>query len=152
MLIAKLLHVLSTVLWVGGMFFAHQCLRPAVLAQLDQPPLRLKLWNAVFGRFFPWVWVSVILLLVTGQWMVLQMGGMAGLPVHLHVMTGIGYVMAAIFAYIYFVPYGRLRRAVAEEDWPAGKAALDRIRGLVGTNLVLGVVNVCLVFLLPLLG
>jgi uncharacterized membrane protein len=152
MLIANLLHVLATIVWVGGMFFAHQCLRPAVLAQLDQPPLRLKLWNAVFGRFFPWVWVSVLVLLGTGQWMVVQMGGMAGVAMQVHVMVAIGYLMAAIFAYIYFVPYARLRRAVATEDWPAGKAALDRIRVLVGTNLALGLVNVSLVFLMPLLG
>lgn len=151
MLIAKLLHVLSTIIWVGGMFFAHQCLRPVVVAQLE-PPQRLRLWNGVFGRFFPWVWGAVLILLASGQWLVIQMGGMAHLPVHLHVMTGIGYLMAAIFFYIFVVPYGRLRRAVDAEDWPAGKTALDRIRVLVGANLVLGLVNVCVVFLLPLLG
>jgi len=48
-----LLHVLASVIWVGGMFFAHQCLRPAAIATLD-PPQRLALWRAVFGRFFPW--------------------------------------------------------------------------------------------------
>ncbi|NTV95532.1 MAG: hypothetical protein HGA75_08965, partial [Thiobacillus sp.] len=41
-------HVLATVVWVGGMFFAHQCLRPVVLAQLE-PPQRLRLWDGVFG-------------------------------------------------------------------------------------------------------
>jgi len=52
-----LVHVLATVVWVGGMFFAHQCLRPVVRAQLEGPQ-RLRLWNGVFGRFFPWVWLS----------------------------------------------------------------------------------------------
>ena len=46
-----LLHVVSAVLWVGGMFFAHVCLRPIVVGQLE-PPQRLKLWVGVFGRFF----------------------------------------------------------------------------------------------------
>ena len=143
-----LVHVLATVIWVGGMFFAHQCLRPVVLAQLEGPQ-RLRLWNGVFGRFFPWVWASVVLLLGSGHLLIQQFGGFNGLPVHVHVMTGIGYLMAVIFAFIYFVPYARLRRAVAGEDWKAGAAAQDLIRRLVGTNLVLGLANVALVFVLP---
>lgn len=145
-----LLHVLATVIWVGGMFFAHQCLRPVAAAQLE-PPQRLALWNAVFGRFFPWVWVAVIVLLASGHGIVVQMGGMAGLPVHIHVMLGIGYLMAGIFVYIYLAPYARLRQAVAAQDWKAGAAALARIRMLVGTNLSLGLLNIALVFVLPLI-
>lgn len=145
-----LLHVLSTVVWVGGMFFAHLCLRPVATRQLD-PPRRLALWNGVFGRFFPWVWASVILLLATGHGIIGQMGGLAGLPVHIHVMLGLGYLMAVIFVYIYFVPFSRLRQAVSDQAWEAGAAALNRIRILVGTNLALGLVNITLIFLLPLL-
>jgi uncharacterized membrane protein len=146
----NLLHILATVVWVGGMFFAHMCLRPVVMAQLE-PPQRLHLWNGVFGRFFPWVWLSIVILIVTGQWLVIAMGGMAAVPFPIHVMVGIGYLMSVIFAFIYFLPYARLRRAVAAEDWPAGGQALGLIRRLVGTNLVLGLSNVVLVFLLPLL-
>lgn len=149
MLIANLLHILATVVWVGGMFFAHNCLRPVVLAQLE-PPQRLKLWNGVFGRFFPWVWASIALLVGSGQAIVIGMGGMAAVPVHIHVMVGIGYLMALIFAFIFFAPYARLKTAVAAQDWPAGGQALNLIRKLVMTNLVLGLSNVVLVFLLPL--
>ena len=39
---------------------------------------------------------------------------------------------------------------MAAQDWPAGGQAQNRIRQLVGTNLVLGLLNVALVFLLPL--
>jgi uncharacterized membrane protein len=147
--ILTLLHLFATIVWVGGMFFAHQCLRPAVLATLEQPPLRLALWRAVFGRFFPWVWASVIVLLVTGQVLIVNMGGMGGVPVQIHVMAGIGYLMAAIYAFIFFVPYAALKKGVATQDWPAAGAALNRIRVLVGTNLVLGIVNVAAIFLLP---
>ena len=145
-----LLHVLSTVIWVGGMFFAYLCLRPVAATQLE-PPQRLALWNGVFGRFFPWVWLSVILLLVTGHGIIEQMGGMAGLPVHIHVMLGVGYVMVAIFVYLFFVPYPRLRQAVAGQDWKSGGMALNRIRILVGTNLALGLANITLIFMLPFL-
>ncbi len=143
-----LLHVLASVVWIGGMFFAHLCLRPAALATLE-PPQRLPLWQAVFGRFFPWVWVAVIALLLSGQAMTLMMGGMAHLPPHLHAMVGIGYLMAGIYAYLYFVPYTALKMAVATQSWPAAGAALNRIRLLVGINLSLGLLNIALVYLMP---
>jgi len=146
-----LVHVLATVVWVGGMFFAHQCLRPVVLAQLEGPQ-RLRLWNGVFGRFFPWVWLCVVLLLASGHGLIQVFGGFKAVPLHVHVMTGIGYLMAVIFAFIYVVPFARLRHAVAAEDWKTGAAAQDLIRRLVGTNLVLGLANVALVFVLPVIG
>ncbi|MDD3530881.1 MAG: CopD family protein [Gallionellaceae bacterium] len=142
-----LVHVLATVVWVGGMFFAHQCLRPVALAQLE-PPARLRLWHGVFGRFFPWVWAAVLLLVLSGQGLAALMGGMAAVPLHVHVMAGLGYLMAAIYLYLYFVPYAGLRRAVAAEDWPAAGAVLNRIRMLVGSNLALGLFNIVLVFVL----
>lgn len=150
MQILILLHILATVVWVGGMFFAHLCLRPVVLAQLE-PPQRLRLWNGVFGRFFPWVWLSVALLIGTGQALVIFMGGMAAVAYPIHIMVAIGYLMTVIFAFIYFVPYARLRKAVEAQDWPAGGQALNRIRQLVVTNLILGLSNVALVFVLPAL-
>lgn len=146
-----LAHVLATVVWVGGMFFAHQCLRPVAMAQL-QPPQRLSLWNGVFGRFFPWVWTALLILIASGQFLALKLGGMAAVGIHVHVMAGIGYVMAGIFAYLYFKPYQALRRAVAAADWAAGGAAMNGIRVLVGTNLSLGLANIILVFLLPALA
>ncbi len=145
-----LLHVLATVVWVGGMFFAHQVLRPVAADQLE-PPARLRLWAGVFGRFFPWVWAAVVLLLVTGQAIVAQVGGYGVVPKHVHVMAGIGYLMAAIFVYLYFVPYRRFVRAVQAEAWPTAGEGLAVIRRLVGTNLTLGLLNIALVFVLPVM-
>lgn len=146
-----LLHVLATVVWVGGMFFAHMVLRPVAMARLE-PPQRLGFWVDIFGRFFPWVWVSVIGLLISGQVMIFQMGGMGAVGVHVHGMVAIGYLMTAIYFYLYFVPYRRLLAAVAAQDWKAGGAAQNRIRQLVMTNLALGLLNVALVFVLPALA
>jgi uncharacterized membrane protein len=145
-----LLHVLATVVWVGGMFFAHFVLRPIAVVQLP-PPQRLPFWVGIFGRFFPWVWASIAGLLLSGQALIVQMGGMAAVAMPVHVMVTIGYVMAGIFAWLYFVPYARLKQAVAAQDWPAGAAAQDRIRRLVATNLSLGLLNIALVFVLPAL-
>ena len=55
--LALTLHILGAVVWVGGMFAAYVCLRPAAGAL--EPPQRLTLWRGFFAKFFPWVWVSV---------------------------------------------------------------------------------------------
>lgn len=138
MTIALFLHVLSDVVWIGGMFLAYMAVRPAA-AEVLEPPQRLKLWAGIFGRFFPWVWTAVGLLLATGFYM---MGVMGSAPGYVIVMAVIGIVMSAIFMHIFFAPYARLKRAVAAQDWKAGGAALNQIRMLVATNLVLGIVNI----------
>ncbi len=142
MTVAITLHVLSTVVWVGGMFFAYVCLRPVAAASLE-PPARLRLWAGVFGLFFPWVWAAVLLLLVTGYWMLFAVfGGFGVVGLHVHLMQAIGILMMLLFGHVFFAPYRRLRAAVAKEDWAAGGAALGQIRKLVGVNLILGLIVV----------
>lgn len=142
MTIAITLHLLAAVIWVGGMFFAHQVLRPVAAAQLE-PPMRQPLWVGVFNRFFPWVWVAVITLLVTGYWMLFGVfGGMARVGLHVHIMHALGLLMFAIYLYIYFMPFKRLKQAVAEQNWPQGKGYIDRIRDMVGINMILGLITI----------
>ena len=143
MTIALFLHVIFDVIWVGGMFLAYMAVRPAA-AEVLEPPLRLRLWTGIFRRFFPWVWAAVIVILGSGFAMI---GQMASVPLYVIVMTVIGIVMSMIFMHIYFAPFTRLKRAVAAEDWKSGGAALNQIRILVGTNLVLGLVNIAVAVL-----
>lgn len=134
------LHLLAAVVWVGGMFFAYMALRPAAATVL-QPPQRLPLWTRTFQRFFPWVWAAVVFLPATGYAMVFSVfGGMGRVGLHVHLMQGLGWLMILLFMHLYFAPFQRMKRAVAAEDWPAGGAQLARIRRIVGTNLVLGLV------------
>ena len=138
MSIAITLHLLAVVIWVGGMFFAYMALRP-VAATLLEPPLRMPLWSQTFARFFPWVWASVILLPVTGYWMILNVfGGFGGLALYIHIMQGVGILMTLIFLHVYFAPYPRLKRAVAAGDFAAASKQLATIRKLIGLNLILG--------------
>jgi len=142
MSIAITLHLLAAVIWVGGMFFAHQALRP-VAAALLEPPLRLPLWANTFDRFFPWVWLAVVLLPATGFWMVFAvLGGMGQVGWHIHVMIGLGTLMIALFLYVFFVPFRHLKRAVAAQDFAEGARQLARIRHTVGVNLILGLIVV----------
>jgi len=138
------LHVLAVVIWVGGMFFAHQCLRPVAASQLE-PPVRLTLWVGVFGRFFPFVWLAIILLPLTGYLMIFNLfNGMGNAPLYVHLMNGLGTVMILIYLHVFFSPYRKLKRAVAAEDWPAGGKSLAQIRMLVGINTILGVIVIAI--------
>ena len=145
--ILKTLHVLSLIVWVGGMVFAHFFLRPA-LASLDSL-LRLRLMHDVLGRFFKAVLVASLLILVSGLWMlgrvakqVVQSGGNFQMPLSWTLMTVIGIVMVAVFMHIRFALYPRLGRAVEASDGPAGGAAMAQIRRWVLINLGLGVLTV----------
>jgi uncharacterized membrane protein len=134
----KAIHVLSAVVWVGGMFFAYLILRPS-LAVLE-PPQRIALHAQVFRRFFIVVWHAMPLIVLTGFAMLFgYYGGMAGVGWPVHVMLLLGLIMAAVFVAIFFGPYRRFRGA---EDSAVKAASVDAIRKLIGVNLVLGAVTV----------
>lgn len=144
MAILVLLHVLAVVVWVGGMFFAYTALRPAAVETLA-PPARLTLWVSVFKRFFFGVWISVAIVLATGLIMLFKyFGGMAGAPMYVHAMLGLGLLMMAIYAHVYFAPFKKLRKAVDAQEWPAGGKALTQIRWLVFTNTGLGFLTIAI--------
>jgi len=142
MTLAIAIHVLSAVIWVGGMFFAYNCLRP-VAGKLLDPPQRLPLWVHVFGKFFPYVWIAIIALPLTGYWIMFKMfGGFAGAPLYIHLMNGLGSLMILIFLHVFFAPYRRLKQAVTEQNWPAGGKSLAQIRILIAINMSIGLIVV----------
>jgi uncharacterized membrane protein len=129
------LHLASAFVWVGGMFFAYFCLRPAA-AQLLQPPERLPLWVATFERFFVFTAVAVAFVLLSGFTMLAQ-AGFHTAPRGWHIMMALGIVMAGIFAYVYAGLFPKLRQQCAASAWPAAGALLNSIRQWVAVNLVL---------------
>ncbi len=133
------LHLLSAVIWVGGMIFAHSSLRPSAV-QVLEPPLRLELWVQVFRRFFVLVWLSIVIILATGYWMLFNyFGGFAGAGLHIHIMHGAGLLMVVIYLHVFFAPYRRLRQAVIIQDYPLAGAQLNQIRKMIGINILLGI-------------
>jgi len=139
MILFKLLHILSVIVWVGGMFFAYMVLRPSAVEVLE-PPLRLRLWVAVFTRFFVWVWIAVALILLSGLYMMHLYGGHT--PIYVHIMLTLGVAMMAIYAHVYFAYYRKLCVHVQAERWPDAGALLGKIRTLVGINVILGILTV----------
>ncbi|MBB2495164.1 CopD family protein [Aquipseudomonas ullengensis] len=144
------LHVLAALIWVGGMFFAWMILRPAAVATLEAPA-RLTLWADVFRRFFQWVWACVLLLPISGMAMLhLRFAGFETAPRYVHIMIGLFIVMLALFLRVQFLVLPELRRAIASQDWPAGGAALGKIRKLVGFNLLIGLTLVAVAAIRPM--
>ena len=149
----KLVHVLSIIVWVGGMVFAHFFLRPA--AQSLEPPQRVRLMHDVLQRFFAAVTAAVVLVLGSGLWMIgrvaketVQAGLSFNMPLDWTIMATLGIVMMGIFGHIRFALFKRLSKAVAAQDWPAGGAALASIRTWVSVNLAIGVVIIVITLLM----
>lgn len=139
--LALTFHILGAVVWVGGMFAAYICLRPA--AGSLEGPQRLQLWRGFFAKFFSWVWVSVILLLGSGYWMMLTtFGGFKGAPLYINLMQALGLIMVALFVWLFHGPWLKLKRAVDAKDWPAAAPYLNRIRQIILINLPLGLIVV----------
>ena len=139
--IALIVHILSAVVWVGGMFFALIVLRPATAAL--EPGARLGLWLRVFERFFAWVFAAIVLLLASGYAMIFGVyAGFRGIGLHVHVMQAIGIIMMLLFFHLYFAPWRRFRAAVGRQDYPAAAGQLNQIRVIVAINLILGVITI----------
>jgi uncharacterized membrane protein len=141
------LHLLAATVWIGGMAVMHFAVRPAAVQTLE-PPQRLPFMAAALGRFFAWVSVAVLVLLVSGLWMMLHSGGFAAAHWSVHAMFAIGLVMMAVYGHIRFALFVRLQRALAVREMPQAAAALNAIRQRVALNLALGT----LVFVLAVVG
>ena len=140
--VALAVHTLGAVVWVGGMFAIYVCLRPA-LSTLNEPPQRLRLMRAMLQKFFPWVWIAILLLLASGYWMVFKtFGGFAGAGAHIHLMQIIGWLMIALFAWLFHGPWLAFKRGVEAEQWSNASAKLNRIRQIIAVNLPLGLLVV----------
>jgi uncharacterized membrane protein len=142
MTIFKLIHFLAALIWVGGMFFAYVVLRPAAVEVLE-PPQRLRLWDAVFRRFFNWVWGAVATLLVSGLYMIYLYGGIAHVARHIHIMLILGLAMMVIYGYVFFSCYVPFSLHVAKQRWKEAGEMLGKIRKLIAINLTLGLLTVC---------
>jgi len=141
----KALHVLFAVAWVGGMFFMLVVLRPAILGLNPElePPRRLAVFAAVLRRFFIVVWHAVVIVLVSGYWMMLRgFGGMGAAPGYVHLMHLLGLVMAVLFIFMYFRYYRGFKAEQAAGNAPAAAALLENIRRVVLINLLLGVATI----------
>src|SRR5258707_13495895 len=123
--VAVALHIFGVVVWVGRIFPIYVCLRPA-LGTLE-PPQRLRLMRVTFQKFFPWVWLAILLLLASGYWMVFTtFGGFAGAGLYIHLMQMIGWLMIGLFFRLFHAPGLASQRASEAADLPGARPRLHR--------------------------
>ena len=142
----KFLHVLSAIVWLGGVSFMLFALRPAA-GQLLTPSLRFPFIVLTLDRFFKLVWAAIALLLLTGFARLLVVG-MKHAPIGWHIMMGIGLVMFALFGHLYFGPFRRLKLAVQASDWPVAGRRVGQIATLAQVILGLGTLAIAAVVFL----
>jgi uncharacterized membrane protein len=117
-------------------------LRPAAVEILE-PPQRLRLWDAVFRRFFIWVWGAVATLMISGLYLVYLYGGIAHAARYIHIMLAVGLAMMVIYGYVFFACYVPFNLHVAKQRWKEAGQMLGKIRKLIAVNLALGLLTVC---------
>lgn len=145
--ILKTAHLLSVILWIGGMMYARYFLGPAA-AKLDSQT-RACLMRDTLGRFFRVVSYALAITLVSGLWMtgrVAKMAIVAGtsfsLPITWAAMMGLGFIMAGFFVLIRYSLYTRLVRQVEASDWQGAEQSLLTLRNWLGANLAIGLLIV----------
>lgn len=135
------LHILSAIVWVGGMFFAYVILRPSVGPM--EPPARLALWNRVFARFLPWVGLSIVLLLLSGYGIIFgYYPSWTSTPHYIFLMQATGLIMMLLYLHLIFGPWRRFGPAVGEGAFANAAIELGKIRHIIAVNLALGLVTV----------
>jgi uncharacterized membrane protein len=57
-------------------------------------------------------------------------------------MQAIGWVMIALFVWLFHGPWLAFKRAADAQEWPAAAASLNRIRQIIMVNMPLGLIVV----------
>lgn len=140
--LATAVHTLFATIWVGGMFFAYVCLRPAI-GGLDAKT-RTTLWANVLHRFFGYVFLAAAVLLASGLHMIRTLGGMKAVGLHVHLMLGLGLVMMLLALHVWFAPLKRLKQAVIAGDAQEAGRRIGQIRLFVAINLSLGLLVIAI--------
>lgn len=124
------LHILSAAVWIGGMIYSIFFLRPS-LKEIGQDEQRRKLLHSVFSKFFPAVWLSIILLFLTG--MGLWHGYRKDFSENplFHAKLFVFALMVLVFAYLYFFLFKRGR--------------ISQIPNLIAVNLFLGLLVLAII-------
>jgi len=125
------LHVLSAVVWVGGMIAIRVAVHPS-LQGIDDPKLKLSRTLQIVGRLFNLVIPFIVILIVTATLMAVGLG-FKGTALYwlVHVKEVIWTVMTINFIYMY------IRRKKAQRLFDAGDLAGTKERLSILPNILL---------------
>ncbi len=148
--IVNALHLLATVMWIGGMAYTAVVLMPA--AQGLEPGPRGQLMGAVAKRFSIVAWSSIVLLLITGliktpTEMLLDTTSPYGVVLTVkHALVLIMIIIASVITFSVVPKTRALAPAPGERPAPGFIKAQQQLKMFATINLVLGLlVLLCVV-------
>ena len=83
--VAALLHILAAMVWIGGMLFIAMALAPVMRGLQDPPGIGSRILGAGARRFRAPAWAALLVLVVTGIWILYERGLGAD-----YILTGTG--------------------------------------------------------------
>ena len=135
-------HVLSAVLWVGGMVALRFALHPN-LVMIEDGKQRLGLALSVIGKFFKIISVFIAILVMTGVFMVLAMDFKTiGLGGFVHAKEGIWTLMTINFVYMNIVRNKAQKSFDRGEIEQAKQQASIIAARLIPANILLGMIAI----------
>jgi len=146
------LHVISAVIWVGGMIAVRFAMHPSC-SQIENPKMRMERAVHALGKFFNIVWPFVVVLIVTAVIMAVGLGfGAAAVDEFgtvideyamslyqtVHIKEAIWMIMAVNLGAMMY-RRSQAVKALAADNLPRAKEMLEMIaKYMVPVNIVLG--------------
>jgi len=138
------LHVISAVIWVGGMiairFGIHYSMQ-----DIAEPRIKIERTLDNLRRFFNMVIPSIIILLITAVIMIIALG-FKGTPLYSVVIAKevVWSIMTIVFITIY-IKRNKAQKAFDNGEFPVAKAQLEPIaKYFIPLNIVLGLIAIFL--------
>ena len=129
------LHVLSAIIWVGGMIAIRFAVHPS-MQTIDEPKIKLGKTLMLMGKFFNIVIPFILILLLTAVILIFAMGKSP----EIEIKETIWMIMAANFTWMY-LKRRKAQKLFDEGKLPKAKAVVALIpKILLPLNIVLGLV------------
>jgi uncharacterized membrane protein len=137
--IALPIHILAIIVWLGGLVVLTVAFEPSIRG--FDSKLVLPVWSRTVSRLLIWGAVSLVAIIATGIALVnLRFGGFSGMPVAHRFNMVIGLPAIALYWYLTFVPWQRVRRAVSRGNWAEVEANRRVVRRIMRVIVVLGLI------------
>jgi len=136
------LHVISAVVWVGGMIAIRMAVHPS-LQSIDDPKIKLGKTLQIMGRLFNLVIPFIIILIITAALMAVGLG-FKGTDLYwlVHVKEVIWTIMAVNFTYMY-IKRKKAQKLFDSGDLAGAKMSISNLPNLLlPINIVLGVLAI----------
>ena len=129
------LHVLSAIIWIGGMIAIRLAVHPT-MQSIDEPQIKLGKTLQLMGKFFNIVMPFIFILLLTAIVLIFAMGKSP----ELQIKESIWVIMTANFIWMYTKRY-KAQKLFNRGELPQAKAMVALIpKFLLPLNIVLGLV------------